>query len=204
VIKHSDRPFKSIEEHDETMKNNWNSTVPVKNSVVRIIGDVAWKDHNKILNSLNGRKILVAGSHDKMPVAARRNFSEYHRGSVMFKIDGKSFFAASHCCQRIWERSHYGVPHLFGHSHAGLVTFNMSADVGVDNDLITGRRYFPIHHDYILDFMRVREQLMGEYGRITMENNKVLYQQDDVRFLMDNPEFLKDNRNIERFVSHEV
>jgi calcineurin-like phosphoesterase family protein len=64
------RPFSTIEEHDETLINNWNKTVP-KDGKVYILGDIAQKktDISKI-GRLNGsRKILIAGNHDVYPSA---------------------------------------------------------------------------------------------------------------------------------------
>ena len=33
---------------------------------------------------------------------------------------------------RVWDRSHYGSWHLFGHSHGALPGYGLSLDVGVD------------------------------------------------------------------------
>lgn len=185
VIKHNSRPFSCIEEHDEILINNWNLIVPTHNSSVYILGDFAWKNHNKYLGRLHGRKYICLGSHDRMPQETLNNFTEVYQGSRMINIRNKRYFC-SHCCHRVWEKSHYGVPHLYGHSHGRLLTYNMSGDVGVDSDQISKDKYFPKHIDVVDEFILQREQQMEQMGRIIIDqkNGKKIYRQDDVSFFL--------------------
>lgn len=61
---HPLRPFKTIEEHDEFLIDNWNKTVDVSDKVY-VLGDVAQKkkDLEKFAR-LKGKKILIKGNHD--------------------------------------------------------------------------------------------------------------------------------------------
>lgn len=58
------RPFKDVEEHDQTMIKNWNAVVKPEDRVY-VLGDVAinrkalW-----MLGQCVGRKVLVKGNHD--------------------------------------------------------------------------------------------------------------------------------------------
>jgi calcineurin-like phosphoesterase family protein len=185
IIKHNNRPFNSIEEHDEILINNWNSLVPKHNSLVYILGDFAWKDHNKYIARLNGKKCICLGSHDHCSQDVLKNFTEVYFGNRMLNIHNKQFFV-SHCCHRVWEKSHYGIPHLFGHSHGRLLTYNMSGDVGVDSDQIDTNKYFPRTHESVLKFIANREQQMEEMGRIKIDpdNGKKLFRQDDVSYFL--------------------
>lgn len=66
VIKYCNRPFKDIEEMNKTLINNWNSSVE-KEDIVIVLGDVffcGYEKAKKIMDSLNGTKILVKGNHD--------------------------------------------------------------------------------------------------------------------------------------------
>lgn len=180
ILRYANRPFSSIEEHDETLIDNWNSIVP-KNGTVRIIGDFAWSNHAHFLQRLNGHKILYVGSHDRMPQEVLRNFTEVHPGGAMAYIGNHQFFC-DHTCHRVWEKGHYGVGHLFGHSHGRLETYNMSLDVGVDSGLAY-KKYFPIPLEDILIFMSLREAEMEKAGRTRDERGKRLYFQDDVWWL---------------------
>jgi len=63
------RPFDTIEEHDETIIDNWNSVVS-KHDVVYHLGDISWVNRTKTrehLSRLNGVKKLVLGNHDEFP-----------------------------------------------------------------------------------------------------------------------------------------
>jgi calcineurin-like phosphoesterase family protein len=61
------RPFKTIEEMNEKLIDNWNSVVGVKD-IVYHLGDFAFGQRNiNIAGRLNGRKKLVMGNHDNYP-----------------------------------------------------------------------------------------------------------------------------------------
>ena len=62
------RPFKTIEENDETIKNNWNSVVGLDDDVY-LLGDISWYGSTKTLeyySQLNGRIHLIKGNHEYM------------------------------------------------------------------------------------------------------------------------------------------
>lgn len=63
----SQRPFSSIEAHDETLIENWNSVVDPTSDVF-VVGDYALGDRQRALGyleRLNGRKHLIEGNHDR-------------------------------------------------------------------------------------------------------------------------------------------
>jgi calcineurin-like phosphoesterase family protein len=67
IIKFDGRPFSSVEEMNETMKDNWNSVVG-KDDLVYVLGDFMWRFKDQDFNfakGLNGRKRLIKGNHDK-------------------------------------------------------------------------------------------------------------------------------------------
>jgi calcineurin-like phosphoesterase family protein len=181
ILKHTDRPWNSVPEQDEALIANWNETVPNR-AVVAILGDFAWRDHAKYLNRLNGKKILITGSHDRMSLDALRLFKEVHEAGAMLNFGNQRLFWCSHTCCRIWERGHYLIGHLFGHSHGRLETYNMSVDVGVDSGRV-GARYRPLPIEDIVVWMSRREAMMRETGRIVEERGKTLARQDDVWWL---------------------
>jgi len=66
IIKLCNRPFGSVTEMNEALIEGWNKKVK-KNDTVYVLGDVVW-DKNKVveyMRRLSGKKILVAGNHDK-------------------------------------------------------------------------------------------------------------------------------------------
>jgi calcineurin-like phosphoesterase family protein len=62
---HPIRPFKSVEEHDTTLIENWNKVVTHPSDKVYVLGDVAQKRKDiENFGKLNGKKILIKGNHD--------------------------------------------------------------------------------------------------------------------------------------------
>jgi len=189
VVRYCNRPWKNVtkdnmEEHDSAMIALWNGIVS-KGDTVRILGDFAWKNHNKYLGRLNGKKILVMGNHDKMPLEVLKNFTQVIPEPVasncklnVIKIDGREFYC-THFPSRTWYKSHYGVPNLFGHTHGRMQTWNLSFDVGVDTKL-AGLK--PIPHEVVLQEIDRRMQMMEVEGRVRFENGKKLWMQDDVSY----------------------
>jgi len=68
IIKYCNRPFNSTEGQDKVMIRRWNNVVKTDDLVIHV-GDFALHKDSKaveeIINSLNGRKILVKGNHDR-------------------------------------------------------------------------------------------------------------------------------------------
>ena len=65
------RPFNTIEEHDQTLIDNWNKVVG-KGDIVFHLGDFSMNyDQEKIENTLkqlNGQKHLILGNHDRTKI----------------------------------------------------------------------------------------------------------------------------------------
>jgi calcineurin-like phosphoesterase family protein len=67
ILQYANRPFKTIEEHDEELIKRWNGVVGEGDTII-CLGDFSMTSHNnakKILSRLNGRKILIRGNHDR-------------------------------------------------------------------------------------------------------------------------------------------
>lgn len=67
IVLYCGRPFKDEVDMDETIKSNWNSVVSQQDTVFHL-GDFSLHyphDRKKqLLDSLNGKKILIIGNHD--------------------------------------------------------------------------------------------------------------------------------------------
>lgn len=66
IIKFDFRPFDDVEEMDKTMISNWNKKVKPQDTTY-VLGDFCWgkeADWIRILDSLNGDKVLIRGNHD--------------------------------------------------------------------------------------------------------------------------------------------
>ena len=144
VIKFCKRPFSSVEEMNEALIKNWNDTVSPKD-IIYHLGDFAFCKADKaieIVKQLNGHKHLIFGNHDK---TLRKNqeflsFWESTQDLKEAKIPdetaptGTRKVVMCHYAMRIWNQSHYGSIHCFGHSHNSMPEdpHSLSLDVGVD------------------------------------------------------------------------
>ena len=65
VIRVFKRPFKTVREMDRVMEENWNRVIGPDDTVISV-GDFTWdpKNRERLLNELNGNKILIRGNHD--------------------------------------------------------------------------------------------------------------------------------------------
>jgi len=152
IIKYCKRPFKTVEEMNETMIANHNSIVS-KNDLIYYLGDFALgNDINsckKILERLNGRKMLIKGSHDKTVLQCSEYFEKI--SSLMeINIDGIPI-TLCHYCMRVWSKSHYNSFMLYAHSHGTLNPIGKSEDVGVDNN-----NFYPVSWNKIKEIMKNR------------------------------------------------
>lgn len=176
IIGYCNRPFASIEEHDEALIKNWNDCVENRDRVY-IIGDFAFKNHNEYLTRLNGRKYFIIGSHDTMNVETKKNFITVSElKTVRYR---NRFFELCHYPLRNWERCWEGSVMLFGHCHNRVSTYNLSFDVGVD-----ANNYKPFSVVEIMTKVKDRESDMRKNRRIVKEpDGKTRYYQDDVKWM---------------------
>ena len=65
VIRVFNRPFTTVEEMDRVMEENWNRAVGQDDTVISV-GDFTRdkKNRKRLLDELNGNKILIRGNHD--------------------------------------------------------------------------------------------------------------------------------------------
>lgn len=139
IIKYCSRPFKNVEEMNETLINNHNSVVKQEDITVHV-GDFAFGlDVSSLLYRLNGKHIFIKGSHDK--------WSKHSLYLCEFNIENQ-LVCACHYAMRTWPRSHYNSWLVFGHSHGRLEPFGKSYDVGVDNN-----NFYPVSFEKLGEIM---------------------------------------------------
>jgi len=167
ILKYSNRPFNSIEEHDEELIDRWNSKVDA-DDIVYYLGDFTlkgWSFFWDVVQKLNGSILIVPGGHDykwikehpnpEIQIKRPANFTHSPRRiSLLNTLEiieihhgGKYPLVISLChyAMKVWDRSHHGSLHLFGHSHGHLKNpSSRSMDVGVDTN-----NYYPYSLDKI-------------------------------------------------------
>ena len=168
ILKYTNRPFRSVLEMNEALINNWNSCVS-KSDIIWIIGDFAFADETKILNivsRLNGEKHFVMGNHDQIfkkhdfkQELKKHNFIVHSALEEIYVVDanhshGKQHIALCHFAMRVWNKSHRGSWHLYGHSHGTLPDDlnSLSTDVGVDR-----WNYTPVEYAELKELFSTRK-----------------------------------------------
>jgi len=145
VIRYNQRPFSSVSEMDGALIDNWNEVIQ-PNDTIYHLGDftlLGKKLADYYFQLLNGRIHVIPGGHDR----------RWNRKHDFFSISGhavvvlpplvtikvplpnstqQQLIILCHYSMRVWDRSHYGSWHLYGHSHGNLPLLRNSLDVGVD------------------------------------------------------------------------
>lgn len=119
IIRFDNRPFNNIEDMNEKIKENWNRVVS-KDDVVYILGDFMWKSKDSdvdFVKSLNGRKRLIKGNHDRVKSAKFKSLFESINDYEKIK-DKDRTVVLSHYPIVAYD-GHYGGRniHLYGHVH---------------------------------------------------------------------------------------
>lgn len=192
IIRFCNRPFKNIEEMNETIIMNWNSKVG-KDDTVFILGDFclggsgAW---SFILDNLNGHKHLLIGNHDMKNL----------RQGFMKKFDSVSFQQSIYVEDQFIYLNHFPflcyagsyrkqkpVWQLFGHLHSQDIHYNIE---NIENqevkeilkkDFARLQYLFPYQYDVGVDknnftpisFNEVKEKIdqqVIEYNKKLSEN----------------------------------
>ena len=156
AINMCERPFKTIDEMNENLISNFNSCVK-KSDTVYILGDIAHRtpvaDANRMIEGLNGKKILCKGNHDKK---YDENLFDEVYDFLEIAVNGVNI-SLMHYPLMSWPKSRHGSLHLHGHIHSkgdynlqqktkGILRY----DVGID-----ANKYYPVSIEQIKDFFEL-------------------------------------------------
>ncbi len=137
IIKYSERPFASIQEHDELLVKAWNDRVR-PGDLVYCLGDFALCDverATRLASRLSGQKYMVWGNHDKYSRKSAEFCAQWIWARDLADITvGSQRIVLCHFAMRTWNQSHRGAWNLHGHSHGSLPDdpHALQLDVGVD------------------------------------------------------------------------
>lgn len=124
IIRHDNRPYKSIEDMHEQMKEKWNKKVS-RSDDVYILGDFSWRisdEHIRFLRTLNGRKHLIVGNHDpRKPSKKYRELFVSIDNMKTIKVEASpgnyETCVLSHFFMPFYDGHYHGNILLHGHSH---------------------------------------------------------------------------------------
>lgn len=92
AIRHSNRPFRNVDEMNAGLIQRWNQAVR-PGDIVFVLGDVFFcgvQRSKEIMDQLNGIKILIMGNHDDTPKRmTSRGFNLVYNGNLEGEIAGK-------------------------------------------------------------------------------------------------------------------
>lgn len=140
IIKYCNRPFINAEEMTQKLANNINLKVSRKDTLWHL-GDWAFGGLDKTIKfreMLNCQRVyLIVGNHDKHHLKHDIFLNLFERvyDVYEYRFSGvRQRMFLSHYAHRVWDKSHHGVWHLYGHSHGTLPDdpTSLSFDAGVD------------------------------------------------------------------------
>ena len=166
IVKLAKRPFGDVEEMAEFIIYQHNKTVSNKVTNLTIhAGDMFWKtlpvkEAIRIFDRLNGNHAFLYGNHDELienTLALREMFlfvegRNKAGGSYLLNYNNHAL-TISHFARRVWQGSHRGHWHVYGHSHNALPGIGKSFDIGVD-----GHNFAPWSIDEIEAKMETLQQ----------------------------------------------
>lgn len=166
IIKFCNRPFNSVDEMDDKLIEEWNNIVGPNDDVYHL-GDFSFGSKSKtlhILKQLNGKKYLICGNHEKSVLAnvECRNQFEWIKDYYELKHNSNTY-VLFHYAMRVWNKSHHGSIHMYGHTHDSLDVdgqYNgLSMDVGVDSAYRLFGEYRPFKIEEITEIMKKRNKM---------------------------------------------
>lgn len=163
-IKFNNRPFKTIEEMNEKLIENWNSVVKDGDEIY-CLGDFSFhSSQNKIaeiLSKLNGKKHLISGNHDRQKIHIKTLMWDSVSYYKHLNINGHVVILC-HYPIFDFDRAYHNSIHLFGHIHdqkelEEIYDFHKNKKfysycVGVDFN-----NYTPIKFEDILSKLNIEE-----------------------------------------------
>lgn len=156
------RPFSTLEEQDEQIIQNINSVVTPQDNLY-FLGDISWYSPEKtieLLNQINCKnRFLVIGNHDR--IAKDSHVKKLFQGIYDLKRinDNGRIVVLCHYPLAVWDQSHRGSYHLYGHVHRNV------ADNGM-NDTHTILNHPEMKNAYnvgcMLDYMHYTPKTLDE------------------------------------------
>ena len=138
IMRYCNRPFKSVAEMDAEIIQRWNTRISEQDAVF-VLGDITMNGEAfyQYIDQLCGRVYILPGNHDWRWL---KGFEAQGGVEVLAPLvdlqvvdaEGRHDVVLCHYAMRVWNKSHYGAYHFYGHSHGGLDGVGRSVDVGVD------------------------------------------------------------------------
>lgn len=153
------RNFESVEGMNSVLTKTINKYVK-EGDILYFLGDFCFGGHTTTptyRHSLICKNIHVCrGNHDPHIHKYADLFSSI-QDTLQIKDNNGHVIFLSHYAHRVWEGSHKGYIHLYGHSHGSIPDYGKSMDVGVDVAYKLFDEYRPFSLEEILQIMNKKE-----------------------------------------------
>ena len=166
IIDHCRRPFADLDVMHRGLIDAWNESVALTDFAF-VVGDFSLGSRKRapqVMSQLNGQKFLVRGNHDD----GCRGLFEWCKDLYTVKVQdpdapcadpkGLQRIVLCHYALKVWDRRHFGVWQLYGHSHGNLADdpSSLAIDVGVDENARRGFGYRPISYAEVKALMMAK------------------------------------------------
>jgi len=161
ILKLCNRPFKTIEEMDKTIEDNFVNRIK-KGDMLYILGDLSWHPElaQKFLTTVKGEKHFIIGNHDNKEIITVAEKYCVSVSGLEYVREQKERMILCHYPMRRWRRSYNNTWQLHGHCHGRLPEIGKQYDVGVDCN-----GFAPVSFDEIVKIMNTKSD-NPDYKRV--------------------------------------
>lgn len=166
-----------MEEHDQTIIENWNEKVWNPKDDVYIIGDISWhklSDTVRIVKELTGNKHLIVGNHDKK-LMKNKEFCDLFVEVVDYKelqISKDKGLVLCHYPIPCFNHHYYDWVHLYGHVHNSF-EWHIMERVRFEMENIYDKKCNMYNVGCMLEYMqytpRTLDEIVEGYNRIRQD-----------------------------------
>lgn len=178
ILSYDNRPFKTVEEMDAALVERWNATVTSADTVY-VLGDMFWGGETKavpVLDSLNGKKILIKGNHDRCKNTEFRKRFDQISGYLEI-TDGDRHVVLCHYPMPCFKNHFHGWYHLYGHVHNSFEANMMEHDRMLLEDLYC-RKCNMFNVGAMMPWMDYTPRTLDEIERRSSAHRQTKYNED--------------------------
>lgn len=180
VIKYDNRPFKNIGYMDSHIIAEAISVLREGDNFY-YLGDFCFNkakisEYLETLSLTGANLFFIKGNHDYSDTVKLYEKYGTYLGEKYSKlvIDDKQV-VLDHFANRLWDRSHHGSYHLYGHSHDGLerTPWGRSMDCGIMTSYRINGNWQPFSWEQIDKILSKREiKLLDHHGRLNRDKDE--------------------------------